>query len=91
MATGHSSPADMLSFQPDCGKPAGKALPEKPNFSQTCSLLSQYLKEKGTFGDVSLCMSRSAEENGNFAGTYEALRDREILGWILFSTMFGFF
>ncbi|OWM74379.1 protein TIFY 10b-like isoform X2 [Punica granatum] len=33
---------------------SGKVLPEKPSFSQTCSLLSQYLKEKGTFGDVSL-------------------------------------
>ncbi|KAJ4950934.1 hypothetical protein NE237_027766 [Protea cynaroides] len=25
---------------------------EKPNFSQTCSLLSQYLKETGSFGDL---------------------------------------
>ncbi|KAF9616051.1 hypothetical protein IFM89_028517 [Coptis chinensis] len=26
---------------------------EKSNFSQTCNLLSQYLKEKGSFGDLS--------------------------------------
>lgn len=32
--------------------------PEKSsNFSQTCSLLSQYLKEKGSFGDLGLGMS----------------------------------
>ncbi|KAK4774540.1 hypothetical protein SAY86_009475 [Trapa natans] len=61
MATGRSSSADVSYSQTDCGKPA---LNERPNFSQTCSLLSQYLKEKGTFGDLGLCMSRSAEENG---------------------------
>ncbi|XP_030538485.1 protein TIFY 10a-like [Rhodamnia argentea] len=43
----------------DSGVLAGRNLsrsPEKPasNFSQTCSLLSQYLKEKGTLGDLTL-------------------------------------
>ncbi|KAJ8543371.1 hypothetical protein K7X08_005894 [Anisodus acutangulus] len=34
----------------DSGRFAG----QKSHFSQTCSLLSQYLKEKGSFGDLSL-------------------------------------
>jgi len=39
--------------------------PEKAsNFEQTCSLLSQYLKEKGTFGDLSLGMTRGPDSNG---------------------------
>lgn len=48
--------------------------PEKPasNFSQTCSLLSQYLKEKGTLGDLTLggpeMLRRAAAANQmNFA------------------------
>lgn len=39
-------------------------LPEKSSFSQTCSLLSQYLKEKGSFGDLSLGMTCNIEANG---------------------------
>ncbi|KAE8731985.1 Pectin lyase-like superfamily protein isoform 1 [Hibiscus syriacus] len=39
--------------------------PEKPSFSQTCSLLSRYLKEKGSFGDLTLGMNCSVEANGN--------------------------
>ncbi|KAE8714077.1 putative polygalacturonase-like [Hibiscus syriacus] len=39
-------------------------LPEKPSFAQTCNLLSQYLKEKGSFGDLSLGMTCNAETNG---------------------------
>ncbi|XP_054807035.1 protein TIFY 10A [Prosopis cineraria] len=39
-------------------------LPEKPSFSQTCSLLSHYLKEKGSFGDLTLGMTRSTEAIG---------------------------
>nr|ACU20288.1 unknown [Glycine max] len=31
--------------------------PEKSSFSQTCSLLSQYIKEKGSFGDLTLGMT----------------------------------
>lgn len=39
-------------------------LPEKSSFSQTCSLLSQYLKEGGSFGDLSLGISSNIEANG---------------------------
>ncbi|GLT98812.1 hypothetical protein SLE2022_162920 [Rubroshorea leprosula] len=42
-------------------KPA--RLPEKPRFTQTCSLLSQYLKEKGSFGDLNLGMKCNVEAN----------------------------
>ncbi|KAE8689146.1 putative polygalacturonase-like [Hibiscus syriacus] len=38
---------------------------KKPKFSQTCSLLSQYLKEKGSFGDLTLGMTCNVEANGN--------------------------
>ncbi|KAG8657145.1 protein TIFY 10B isoform X2 [Manihot esculenta] len=38
--------------------------PEKSGFSQTCSLLSQYIKENGSFGDLSLGMTCSSEGNG---------------------------
>ncbi|KAG2717900.1 hypothetical protein I3760_03G195500 [Carya illinoinensis] len=37
---------------------------ERPSFSHTCSLLSQYLKEKGSFGDLSLGMICNIEGNG---------------------------
>ncbi|KAK7265462.1 hypothetical protein RJT34_33082 [Clitoria ternatea] len=42
-----------------------KSAPEKNKFSQTCSLLSQYLKEKGSFGDLTLGISCTAETNGS--------------------------
>ncbi|KAK1303035.1 Protein TIFY 10A [Acorus calamus] len=35
--------------------------PEKSNFSVTCSLLSQYLKEKGSYGNLSLGMKGNVE------------------------------
>ncbi|XP_042967792.1 protein TIFY 10A-like isoform X1 [Carya illinoinensis] len=35
--------------------------PEKSNFAQRCNLLSQYFKEKGSFGDLGLGMSRQFE------------------------------
>ncbi|XVE53950.1 hypothetical protein DITRI_Ditri03aG0043400 [Diplodiscus trichospermus] len=38
--------------------------PEKPSFTQTCSLLSQYLKEKGSFGDLTLGMTCNVDGNG---------------------------
>ncbi|KAK7347891.1 hypothetical protein VNO80_22432 [Phaseolus coccineus] len=38
---------------------------EKSTFSQTCSLLSQYLKEKGTFGDLTLGMTCTVEANAS--------------------------
>ncbi|KAF3520140.1 hypothetical protein DY000_02063920 [Brassica cretica] len=34
-----------------------RLLEKKPSFSQTCSRLSRYLKEKGSFGDLSLGMT----------------------------------
>ncbi|KAK6147623.1 hypothetical protein DH2020_018535 [Rehmannia glutinosa] len=33
----------------------------RSNFSQTCSLLSQYLKEKGSFGDLKLGLTQNLE------------------------------
>ncbi|XP_039057819.1 protein TIFY 10A-like [Hibiscus syriacus] len=38
--------------------------PEKSSFAQTCSLLSQYLKEKGSFGDLNLGMTCNVEADG---------------------------
>ncbi|MFQ6638476.1 hypothetical protein Gotur_017041 [Gossypium turneri] len=37
---------------------------EKPSVAQTCNLLSQYLKEKGSFGGLSLGMTCNVEANG---------------------------
>ena len=51
----------------DSGRFSGQRVPEKSNFSLTCSLLSQYIKEKGTFGDLSLGMTCSPEGNGRFS------------------------
>ncbi|KAE9602503.1 hypothetical protein Lal_00049993 [Lupinus albus] len=42
---------------------SGEKPPEKSTFSQTCSLLSQYLKEKGSFGDLTLGMTCTTETN----------------------------
>ncbi|PIA27603.1 hypothetical protein AQUCO_07600047v1 [Aquilegia coerulea] len=45
----------------DVGSFAGRKMvkvPEKTNFNQTCNLLSQYLKEKGSFGDLSFASPR---------------------------------
>ncbi|KAK1288973.1 Protein TIFY 10A [Acorus calamus] len=36
-------------------------VPEKTNFSVTCSLLSQYLKEKGSLGDLNLRIKGNGE------------------------------
>ncbi|KAL8492562.1 hypothetical protein ACS0TY_023954 [Phlomoides rotata] len=36
----------------------------RSNFSHTCSLLSQYLKEKGSFGDLTLGLNPTAESKG---------------------------
>ncbi|GLT62858.1 hypothetical protein SLA2020_354610 [Shorea laevis] len=44
-------------------KPASS--PEKPSFAQTCNLLSQYLKVKGSFGDLTLGMTCNVEPNGS--------------------------
>ncbi|XP_060188134.1 protein TIFY 10A-like [Lycium barbarum] len=45
----------------DSGRLAG----QKSHFSQTCSLLSQYLKEKGSFGDLSLGINRNFDSTGS--------------------------
>ncbi|XP_073156632.1 protein TIFY 10B-like [Henckelia pumila] len=44
----------------DSGKMAGG----RSNFSKTCSLLSQYLKEKGSFGDLTLGLAQKFESSG---------------------------
>ncbi|KAL3532720.1 hypothetical protein ACH5RR_006241 [Cinchona calisaya] len=50
------------------------AASHKSNFTQTCSLLSQYLKEKGSFGDLSLgLMTSNFEPNGAPAKTMNLL------------------
>ncbi|KAE8680999.1 Pectin lyase-like superfamily protein isoform 1 [Hibiscus syriacus] len=38
--------------------------PKQTSFTQTCSLLGQYLKEKGSFRDLSLGMTCNVEANG---------------------------
>eukprot|EP00268_Persea_americana_P026775 TRINITY_DN2627_c0_g1_i1.p1 TRINITY_DN2627_c0_g1~~TRINITY_DN2627_c0_g1_i1.p1 ORF type:complete len:229 (+),score=29.94 TRINITY_DN2627_c0_g1_i1:268-954(+) len=48
----------------ETGRFSGRRMPEKSNFSHTCSLLSQYLKEKGTFGDLSLGMTCNPKGEG---------------------------
>lgn len=53
----------------DSGRPSG----QKSNFSHTCTLLSQYLKEKGSFGDLSLGISRNFEGSGTAAQTMNLL------------------
>ncbi|KAL3825450.1 hypothetical protein ACJIZ3_021479 [Penstemon smallii] len=45
----------------------------KSNFSQTCNLLSRYLKEKGNFGDLNLGFSQSLEPKGAPTGTMNLL------------------
>lgn len=35
--------------------------PEKSNFSQRCSLLSRYLKEKGSFGNINMGLARKSD------------------------------
>lgn len=34
---------------------------EKSNFSQRCSLLSRYLKEKGSFGNINMGLARISD------------------------------
>ncbi|TKY75376.1 TIFY 10B [Spatholobus suberectus] len=46
------------------GHQPAKSPAEKFTFSQTCSLLGQYLKEKGSFGDLTLGMTCTVETNG---------------------------
>ncbi|ESW26556.1 hypothetical protein PHAVU_003G129200 [Phaseolus vulgaris] len=47
------------------GNQTANSSSEKSTFSQTCSLLSQYLKENGTFGDLTLGMTCTVEANAS--------------------------
>ncbi|KAF8097621.1 hypothetical protein N665_0285s0052 [Sinapis alba] len=58
-----------MSSSAECRGFSGRKLQKKPSFSQTCSLLSRYLKEKGSFGDLSLGMTCNPDVNGVFAVT----------------------
>ncbi|XAR51095.1 hypothetical protein NMG60_11005630 [Bertholletia excelsa] len=54
----------------DLGKVRPARAPERSsNFVQTCNLLSQYLKEKGTFGDLGLGVACGFDVNGK-AGAF---------------------
>lgn len=57
----------MSSSQMECSDSAAttRIFSRKPSFSLTCSRLSQYLKENGSFGDLSLGMSCKPEVNGS--------------------------
>ncbi|XP_075517519.1 protein TIFY 10A-like isoform X2 [Primulina tabacum] len=46
---------------------------KRKNFSQTCSLLSQFLKEKGSFGELSLGLSQNSEHKVVPTGTMNLL------------------
>nr|QZL14041.1 jasmonate ZIM-domain protein 2 [Mentha canadensis] len=51
----------MASFEiVDSGRFSGG----RSNFSQTCNLLSQYLKEKGSFGELTLGLTPTTEHKG---------------------------
>ncbi|CAA7043305.1 unnamed protein product [Microthlaspi erraticum] len=57
-----------MSNSVECWEFSGRRLPKKPSFSQTCTRLSRYLKEKGSFGDLSLGMTCKPDvNNGGFA------------------------
>ncbi|KAL6010582.1 hypothetical protein ACLOJK_001016 [Asimina triloba] len=53
-----------MSSATDCSEMrriSGRKSPEKSNFRQTCNLLSQYLKGKGSLGDLSLGITGGQE------------------------------
>ncbi|EOA35627.1 hypothetical protein CARUB_v10020844mg [Capsella rubella] len=54
-----------MSSSAECWDFSGR----KPSFSQTCSRLSRYLKEKGSFGDLTLGMTCKPDLNGGFAAS----------------------
>ncbi|CAB4318485.1 unnamed protein product [Prunus armeniaca] len=54
----------------------GLRMAEKPSsFTQTCSMLCQYLKEKGSFGDLSLDMACNMQQS-NGTGTPEMFHQK---------------
>ncbi|XP_010477122.1 PREDICTED: protein TIFY 10A [Camelina sativa] len=48
---------------------ASRRFTGKPSFSLTCSRLSQYLKENGSFGDLSLGMACKSDVNGTLGNS----------------------
>lgn len=58
-----SSSSEIIDAGKFSGQKPAKS-PEKSSFSQTCSMLSQYLKEKRTLGDLSLGIG--FESNGSY-------------------------
>ncbi|CAN8292484.1 unnamed protein product [Cochlearia groenlandica] len=57
-----------MSSSVDCSEIAsGRRFSRKPSFSLTCTRLSQYLKENGSFGDLSLGMSCKPEINNGIS------------------------
>ncbi|XP_038698774.1 protein TIFY 10A-like isoform X2 [Tripterygium wilfordii] len=53
-----------MSSSTERSESGGHKPAEKSSFSHKCSLLSQYLKENGSFGDLSLGMTCNIEGNG---------------------------
>ncbi|KAG2324247.1 hypothetical protein Bca52824_006975 [Brassica carinata] len=54
-----------MSSSAECWEFSSRKLPEKPSFSQTCSRLSRYLKEKGSFGDLNFVMTMTCKPDVN--------------------------
>ncbi|KAL2503355.1 Protein TIFY 10A [Forsythia ovata] len=52
---------------------SGRFSSKRSNFSQTCSLLSQYLKENGSFKDLNLGLTQNFEPKGAPTGTMNLL------------------
>ncbi|KAG9156300.1 hypothetical protein Leryth_009170 [Lithospermum erythrorhizon] len=55
----------------DTGNLRGVGGSRKTNFSQTCSLLSQYLKENGPFGELSLGLSAYLQSHGGATNFFQ--------------------
>ncbi|CAN6935259.1 unnamed protein product [Brassica oleracea] len=56
--------------------------PEKSNFNRRCSLLSRYLKEKGSFGDIDIGLARKSDPqlagNNNHRAQQNAIKKANI-------------
>ncbi|CAH8388978.1 unnamed protein product [Eruca vesicaria subsp. sativa] len=58
----------------------GKAQPpEKFNFTRRCSLLSRYLKEKGSFGNIDLGLVRKPELDLGLPGNYDQQEKQNVM------------
>ncbi|EOA35610.1 hypothetical protein CARUB_v10020824mg [Capsella rubella] len=51
--------------------------PEKSNFSQRCSLLSRYLKEKGSFGNINIGLARISDLE--LAGKFDLKGQQDVI------------